>query len=98
MKQLAVANQMHITQQAYSHLETKSANVKVGTLYRLCAVIKVDPAFLLAHDIAITAENMVLFDMHNYAALFHDYQRLKKKAVTMEELIFNINARNVVQA
>src|ERR1700684_3050410 len=58
LKQLNVAAEMNITQQAYSWLETQSGNIKLETLLRYCDVMKVDLPFLMATDIPINAENM----------------------------------------
>ncbi|HWB61939.1 MAG TPA: helix-turn-helix transcriptional regulator [Chitinophagales bacterium] len=88
LKQVAVANEMHISQQAYSWLERKSGNIKVETLKRFCDVMKVDLPFLLANQIPITDENMQMFDKVNYSGVFEDYKKLKNKVNTYEELIF----------
>src|SRR5579862_5376884 len=87
-KQVTVANEMHISQQAYSWLERKSGNIKVETLKRFCDVMKVDLPFLLASEIPVTDENMKLFDNANYSAVFEDYKKLKTKLSTYEDLIF----------
>ena len=87
LKQVAVASEMNITQQAYSWLETKSGNIKVETLKRFCDVMKVDLPFLLAGDIPVTDENMQMFDNLNYSVVFEDYKKLKNKINTYEDLI-----------
>ena len=86
-KQVTVANEMKISQQAYSWLERKSGNVKVDTLKRFCDVMKVDLPFLLAGDIPVTDENMQMFDNLNYSVVFEDYKKLKNKINTYEDLI-----------
>src|SRR5580704_4243311 len=88
LKQVTVANDMHITQQAYSWLERKSGNIKVETLKRFCDVMKVDLPFLVAHNIPVTDENMRMFDKQNYALVMEDYKKLRNKVITYEELIF----------
>ncbi len=88
LKQVSVANDMHISQQAYSWLERKSGNIKMETLKKFCAVIKVDLPFLLATDIPVTEENMNTFDHLNYSVVFEDYKKMKRKAETYEELLF----------
>lgn len=87
-KQVTVANEMHISQQAYSWLERKSGNIKVETLKRFCDVMKVDLPFLVANDIPVTDENMKMFDKQNYALVMEDYKKLRSKVTTYEELIF----------
>lgn len=86
-KQVTVANDMHISQQAYSWLERKSGNIKVDTLKRFCEVMKVDLPFLLANDIPVTDENMKMFDNLNYSVVFEDYKKLKNRINTYEDLI-----------
>ena len=87
LKQLAVANQMNITQQAYSWLETKSGNIKMETLQRFCNAMKIDLPFLMATDIPVTPENMEMFEKLNYSDVFEEYKKLKNKIETYEELI-----------
>jgi transcriptional regulator with XRE-family HTH domain len=87
LKQAAVATEMHITQQAYSWLETKSGNIKLETLLRFCNVMRVDLPFLMADDIPITPENMETFQKLQYASLFEEYKRLKNRMENYEELI-----------
>ena len=86
LKQLSVANEMNISQQAYSWLETKSSNIKLDTLERFCNVMKVDIAFLMAEDIPVTEENMQIFQQLNYANIFEDYKKLRTKAPKKEDI------------
>lgn len=87
LKQISVAHEMNITQQAYSWLETKSDNAKLETLQRFCSVMKVDLPFLMATDIPVNAENMETFEKLNYSLVFEEYKRLKNKLETYEEMI-----------
>lgn len=87
LKQTVVANEMHITQQAYSWLETRSGNIKVDTLKRFCDVMKIDLPFLMATDIPVNDENMGMFEQLNYSVVFEEYKRLRNKIQTYEELI-----------
>ena len=86
LKQLSVAHEMNITQQAYSWLETKSSNIKLETLERFCAVMKVDLTFLMAEDIPVTPENMEIFQQLNYSVIFEDYKRLRTRLQKYEEV------------
>src|SRR5580698_4908937 len=86
LKQVAVASEMNITQQAYSWLETKSGNIKVETLKRFCEVMKVDLPFLMATDIPINPENMETFARMSYSSVFEDYKRLKNRMRGYEEI------------
>ncbi|MDB5280948.1 MAG: hypothetical protein JWO06_23 [Bacteroidota bacterium] len=86
-KQISVAHEMNITQQAYSWLETKSDNAKLETLQRFCAIMKVDLPFLMATDIPINAENMEMFEKLNYSLVFEEYKRLKTKIANYENLV-----------
>src|SRR5271157_4297452 len=87
LKQVAVASEMNITQQAYSWLETKSGNIKLETLQRFCEVMKVDLPFLMATDIPITPENMETFAQMSYSRVFEDYKRMKSKMINYEEIV-----------
>lgn len=87
LKQVVVAQEMKITQQAYSWLETKSGNIKVETLKRFCDVMKVDLPFLMATDIPVNDENMGMFEKINYSVVFEEYKKLRSKIETYEELI-----------
>ena len=86
-KQLSVANEMNITQQAYSWLETKSGNIKLETLQRFCEVMKIDLPFLMATDIPITPENMETFAQMSFSTVFEDYKRMKNKMTNYEEIV-----------
>ncbi|GEM_PF-730559 len=92
LKQSAVAGEMKITQQAYSHIETKSGNTKVGTLQKVCQVLGVELPFLMGDRIPVTTENMEIFDKLNYAAVYADYKRLETKLSLIEELVFNFRS------
>lgn len=87
LKQLSVATEMNITQQAYSWLETKSGNIKLETLQRFCDVMKVDLPFLMATDIPINAENMETFARMSYSSVFEDYKRMKNRMRNYEEIV-----------
>jgi transcriptional regulator with XRE-family HTH domain len=86
LKQISVAHEMNITQQAYSWLETKSSNIKMETLERFCQVMKVDLTFLMSEDIPVTAENMEIFQQLNYSTIFEDYKRLRNRLQKYEEV------------
>src|SRR3984957_11947455 len=86
LKQLSVAHEMNITQQAYSWLETKSGNIKLETLERFCNVMKIDLTFLMAEDIPVTPENMEIFQQLNYSVIFEDYKRLRTRLQKYEEV------------
>lgn len=87
MKQVAVATEMQISQQAYSFLERKAGNLKMETLKKFCSVMNVDLPFLLATDIPVTKENMETFDSLNYSKVFNDFKLLKAKAEAYESLL-----------
>ena len=87
LKQISVAHEMNITQQAYSWLETKSGNIKLETLQRFCDVMKVDLPFLMATDIPINAENMETFAQMSYSSVFEDYKRMKNRMRNYEEIV-----------
>jgi transcriptional regulator with XRE-family HTH domain len=86
LKQLSVAHEMNITQQAYSWLETKSGNIKLDTLERFCQVMKIDLPFLMATEIPVNAENMRIFDQQNYSLVFEEFKRLRNRFQAAEEL------------
>jgi transcriptional regulator with XRE-family HTH domain len=88
LKQISVAHEMKVTQQAYSWLETKSGNIKLETLERFCAVLKVDLPFLMATEIPVTAENMETFEKLNYSNVFEEYKRLKNRILHYESEVY----------
>ena len=88
LKQISVAMEMNISQQAYSWLETKSDNAKLETLQRFCAVMKIDLPFLMATNIPVNEENMQMFETVNYSLVFEEYKKLKNKIQTYEDLVF----------
>ncbi|MDB5282681.1 MAG: hypothetical protein JWO06_1756 [Bacteroidota bacterium] len=90
LKQISVARAMNISQQAYSHLETRWCKAKIGTLEKVCQVIKVDLSFLLAQEIPVTPENMAIFDQLSYAVVCEDYKRMQNKLINLESLIFKV--------
>jgi transcriptional regulator with XRE-family HTH domain len=87
LKQCTVAHEMNVTQQAYSCLENKSANLKLETLKRFSAAVKIELPFLLACEIPVTDVNMSVFDSMHYAVVFDDYKKLKSKLPLYEDII-----------
>ena len=88
-KQAAAAQEMKITQQAYSCLETKSGNLKMETMQRFCEVMKIEMAFLLAFDISVNDENMRMFDSLNLSGVVNEYKKLTNRIAVYEELLRN---------
>src|SRR3954462_13924993 len=86
-KQAAAAQEMHITQQAYSCLETKGGNLKMETMLRFCEVMKVEMSFLLAFDVSINEENMQMFDRLNLSGVVDEYRKLINRIAVYEELL-----------
>ncbi len=86
LKQVAIASEMHVTQQAYSSFETKSDNLQLGTLRKLSAVLRVDMFFLMATDIPITEETVSLFEQRSVSSLFAEMNVLKNKVATYDEI------------
>ena len=86
-KQAAAAQEMKITQQAYSCLETKGGNLKMETIVRFCEVMKVEMSFLLAFDISINDENMRMFDQLNLSGVVNEYKKLANRISVYEELL-----------
>jgi len=86
LKQLSVAHEMSITQQAYSWLETKSGNIKLDTLERFCQVMKIDLPFLMATEIPVNAENMRIFDQQNYSHVFEEFKKLRNRFEATEQI------------
>jgi transcriptional regulator with XRE-family HTH domain len=88
-KQAAAAQEMHITQQAYSCLETKGGNLKMETMLRFCEVMKVEMSFLLAFDVNVNDENMKMFDELNLSGVVSEYRKLTNRIAVYEELLRN---------
>lgn len=86
LKQLSVAHEMNITQQAYSWLETKSGNIKLDTLERFCSVMKIDLPFLMATEIPVTSENMEIFQELNYSVVFEEFKKQRTRSLKSEEV------------
>jgi len=63
--QKQVAAKMGITQQSYSWFESRSEDIKVGTLKRFCDAVGVSPGFVLSEapitDVHINAFNSINF-------------------------------------
>jgi transcriptional regulator with XRE-family HTH domain len=88
-KQSAAAQEMNITQQAYSCLETKGGNLKMETMVRFCEVMKVELSFLLAFDVNVNDENMKMFDELNLVGVVSEYRKLQNRIAVYEELLRN---------
>ncbi len=86
-KQAAAAQEMNITQQAYSCLETKGGNLKMETMQRFCEVMKIELSFLLAFDINVNDENMKMFDSLNLSGVVNEYKKLTNRISVYEELL-----------
>ncbi len=86
-KQAAVAQEMHITQQAYSCLETKAGNLKMETMQRFCDVMKIETSFLLAFDVPVNDENLQIFDRLNFSQVVEEYKKLNNKLSVYEDLL-----------
>ncbi len=87
LKQATAAQQMNITQQAYSYLESKSDNLKMETMQRFCEVMKVEIPFLLAFDVPVTEENIQLFERLNLSGVVEEYKKLQNRISVYEELL-----------
>lgn len=94
MKQSAVAQEMNITQQAYSCLETRAGNVKMDTMQRYCDVMKIEISFLLAFDIPVNDENLLIFDRINFSQVVDEYKKLTNRLSVYEELLMKENSMN----
>lgn len=86
-KQAAVAQEMNITQQAYSCLETKAGNLKMETMQRFCDVMKIETSFLLAFDVPVNDENLQIFDRLNFSQVVEEYKKLNNKLSVYEDLL-----------
>ena len=86
LKQAAIAKEMHVTQQAYSGFETKSDNLRLETLRKLCAVLNIDMAFLIATDIPINEETVSLFEKRSSSSVFGELNQLKSKISTYKDI------------
>jgi transcriptional regulator with XRE-family HTH domain len=87
LKQISVASQMNVSQQAYSVLEQKSANYRIDTLRKFCSAVNIDLPFLLSLELPISDENMKLFDLHNTSQVVDEYKKLKAKTAFYEEIL-----------
>jgi len=97
LKQATVANDMHITQQAYSWLERKSGNIKVETLKKFCLAMQVDLPFLVATEIPVTDENMRMFDKLQYAVVFEDYKKISNKMQVYEDILLKRSTSDITR-
>lgn len=86
-KQLTVAHEMNISQQAYSWMETKSGNIKMETLERFCTVMKIDLPFLMATGIPVNSENMQIFDQQDYSVVFEEFKRMRNRFQKHDEVV-----------
>lgn len=95
LKQSAVAQEMNVSQQAYSCLETKGANIKMETIQRFCNAMKIEVSFLLALDIPVNDENLHIFEQKNMAQVVEDYKKMSYRLSVYEDLlsrdVFSIN-------
>ncbi len=87
MKQSAVAQEMNVTQQAYSCLETRAGNVKMDTMVRFCDVMKIELSFLLAYDVPVNDENLLMFDRINFSQVVDEYKKMANRLTVYEELL-----------
>lgn len=94
MKQSAVAQEMNVTQQAYSCLETRAGNVKMETMQRFCDVMKIELSFLLAYDIPVNDENLMMFDRINFSQVVDEYKKMTNRLSVYEELLMKDNSIN----
>ena len=94
MKQSAVASEMNVTQQAYSCLETRAGNVKMDTMQRFCDVMKIEISFLLAFDIPVNDENLLMFDRINFSQVVDEYKKMTNRLSVYEELLLKENSMN----
>jgi len=85
-KQTAVADEMKITQQAYSSLVQTASNARVGTLLKFCKVFNIDICYLLS-AIPITEETFFKFGRSSYETLCWEVATERQKVLVFEELI-----------
>jgi transcriptional regulator with XRE-family HTH domain len=87
LKQSFIAQNMQVSQQAYSAFERRPSSHKVDTLQKFCSAVNVDMPFLLATEIPVTHDNLVFNDTNNYTWLIEEYKKLKNKIEVYEGLI-----------
>lgn len=75
-KQEAVARELGISQQAYSSIEL-GRDVRVGTLIKICEVLRIDPAMLVTPKVQITEDSMNDFEDSSVFDLVTENKKLR---------------------
>lgn len=91
-KQSNIANDMHITQQAYSFFEKAHSSPRIDTLERFCKIMKIELSFLLAYDIPVTEDSIDKYGTTGFADLIIEHKILKQKL----EFLSNLNITNTI--
>lgn len=86
-KQLAVADSLNISQQAYSVLEKGAENAKLNTLRKFCDVMNVKLSYLMAIDVAITDESMREYGNKGFSEVIASYHKLEQTMVVYKDLL-----------
>jgi transcriptional regulator with XRE-family HTH domain len=86
-KQSTVAIDMKISQQAYSLLESRGTNARIGTLRRFCKVMNIDLSFLLAYDVEINDETMKMYGNKSYSTVLEEYTKMLAKIEAYESIL-----------
>src|ERR1043165_5450200 len=85
-KQAAVANELGISQQAYSSLEKGADSAKVETLQKFCAAMNIQLSFLFAFDIDITEETLKQFGNRGFAEVVNGYRNMQQKLEIFQDM------------
>ena len=88
LKQSNVANDMNITQQAYSFFEKAHNSPRIDTLDRFCKIMKIEIGFLLAFEIPITQENIDKYGAKGLSDFINEHKTLRQKL----EFFNNLNS------
>ena len=92
LKQSNVANDMNITQQAYSFFEKAHNSPRIDTLDRFCKIMKIEIGFLLAFEIPITQENIDKYGAKGLSDFINEHKTLRQKL----EFFNNLNSTSTL--
>lgn len=85
-KQTVVAQEMNVTQQAYSCFEKGTNNYRLETLARFCDAMKVELPFLLS-EVPITEETIVSIGEKKYGDIFSQFNKVESENKVLRDLL-----------
>ncbi len=85
-KQDAIARELGVSQQAYSSIEL-GRDLRVGTLLKICEVLRIDPAMLVSPKLMLTEDTLQEFEEVAVMDLVNENKKLRNTIEVYQNIL-----------